>query len=106
MRLESDRLASTAKIERLATALAITPDLLLARPPAPDPSQAVHRTPANRWMMQHVAHWRKVRRFTHAQLAERVGVVRETVARGETGKPVHAAVVRRIADALLVAPAA
>jgi transcriptional regulator with XRE-family HTH domain len=74
MRLERDRLASTAEIERLAIALGITSDMLLAPPPAPDPSQAVHRTPANRWMMQHVAQWRKVRRLTQTQLAERVGL--------------------------------
>jgi transcriptional regulator with XRE-family HTH domain len=104
LRLERDRLASTAEIERLATALGIAPDMLLAGPPAPDPSQTVHRTPANRWTMHYVAQWRKVRRLTQAQLAERVGVARETIARCETGRPVHAAVVRRIADALLVAP--
>jgi transcriptional regulator with XRE-family HTH domain len=103
-RLEHGRLASTAEVERLATALGITPDMLLARPPAPDSSQAARRTPGNRWIMQEVAHWRKVRRMTQAQLADRIGVARETISRCETGRPVHAAVVRRIADALLVAP--
>jgi hypothetical protein len=55
-------------------------------------------------MMQHVAHWRKVRRLKQAQLAERFGVARETIARCETGRPGHAAVVRESRMPLLVAP--
>jgi transcriptional regulator with XRE-family HTH domain len=104
MRLERNRLASTAEIERLATALGITADVLLAAPPTPDPSQADRWTAGNRWKMQRLAHWRKVRRLTQAQLAERIGVSRETISRGETGRPVTAVVVQRIADALVLAP--
>jgi transcriptional regulator with XRE-family HTH domain len=104
IRLERDRLASTAEIERLATALGTTPEMLLAAPPVPDPSQVDRWTPGNLWVMQQLAHWRKVCRLTQSQLAERIGVARETISRSEIGRPVTGAVVQRVADALLLAP--
>jgi hypothetical protein len=42
--------------------------------------------------------------LTQAELAGRIGVARETISRCETGRAVHPAMVRGIADALLLAP--
>jgi DNA-binding XRE family transcriptional regulator len=78
--------------------------MLVGQLPVQDPEPPGRQVAVNTWVMHEVAHWRALAGLTQAELAGRIGVARETISRCETGRAVHPAMVRGIADALLLAP--
>jgi transcriptional regulator with XRE-family HTH domain len=87
-------------IRRLANALGIAPAMLLQQPPADHTQVRIETT----WIMRDVAHWRELAGWDQAELAERAGIARETLIRIENGRPARRDGVRRLAEALLLAP--